>query len=187
MTSKVGFLVAVGLVVGAAMGITAGLLGGTHVAGTTSTPPKCRGSELAGAYVRSGAGLGNLGVVVAVTNVASTACRLEGYPILRGLRGGRWHALRASHGTYFGNLSPALLQPREGGALLLGTSDGCQALNQPSPRKVRQAAVANTYAELTVTLPDHRGAFHITGLRIDVACGLAESQVGWRTGFTYLI
>ena len=177
-----------GLVVGAAVLSRGGLGGGTQAAGSTtwSTPP-CRGSELAGAYVRAMAGLGNLGVVASVTNVATTTCRLEGYPVLRGLRDGRWHPLKASHGTYFGDLTPTNLHPREGGAMLLGTFDGCQALNQRSQRKVRQAEAANTYSELVVTLPDRRGSFHIAGVSFDVACGLAESQVGWRTGFTYLL
>ena len=185
--SEVGLLAVSGLLAAAAVLVTAGVDGRTHVAVATTTTPACRGSELAGAYVRTGAGLGNIGVVAVVTNVASTTCRLEGYPALRGLRDGRWHPLKASHGTYFGNLTPTILDPREGGALLLGTYDTCQALNQPSQHKVRQAEAANTYSELTVTLPDRRGSFHISGVSIDVACGLAESQLGWRSGFTYLI
>lgn len=183
--SRARALVAFGLAVGGlAVTTSAVLVGEAHAA--TVTPPVCRGAELAAAYVDSGAGLGNTSTVIAVTDVGTTACRLEGYPLLRGLHDGRWRPLVAHHGTYFGDLGPTTLQPRESGAFLLGTDDGCQAINQPSRKRDAQVEAANTYVEVVAALPHGKATFHVTGIHLDVACGLDETAVGWRASFGYL-
>jgi Protein of unknown function (DUF4232) len=151
-----------------------------------STPPVCHGAELAGTYVTSGAGLGNTSTVIAVTDVGTTACRLVGYPTLRGLHDGTWHHLAVHHGTYFGNLAPTTLQPRESGAFVLGTNAACAAINGPNQKRDDQVAAANTYVEVVATMPSRAATFRVAGIRIDVACGLDETAVGWRAHFQYL-
>lgn len=178
-------LVAVGLLVGA-LGVATSAVLVAEAQAAAVAAPACHGDELAGAYVTSGAGLGNTSTVVAVTDVGTTACRLEGYPTLRGLHDGRWRSLAAHHGTYFGNLGPTTLQPRESAAFVLGTSDGCVAINGPNPKKDAQVEAANTYVEVVAALPQGAATFHVSGIRIDVACGLDETAVGWRADFTYL-
>ncbi len=142
---------------------------------------ECRGADLVGLQMGSGAGLGNQENIVGVVNVGTASCRLGGYPGLEGTRNGHAYPLTVSgHGTYFGDLSPTVLAPRMLGALLLATDDGCQALNQPTQAADRAAMAAHSYTGVEIELPLHDGVVVVNGVRFDTACGLSSSRLGWR-------
>jgi hypothetical protein len=123
--------------------------------------------------------------MIGILNVGETSCRLGGYP---GLEGVRDHHLSHLHitglGTYSGNLEPVVLAPRITGALIVGTEDACPALNNPNQHKVAATAAAHTYTNLYVVLPDHGGSVLVRGAKIDTACGLWVSRLGWSKGFS---
>jgi hypothetical protein len=159
------------------MGASAGLS-----SASASPIAPCSGSSLWAAYIGSAGATGNLIYTIALINVSHSACRLEGYPKLRGFRNSRWYWLPISqHGTYAGNLSPTILSPRMSGELLLSTADDCNALNTGGQTRIKKAMLANTYTNLSIELPDSDDDIFLTGLDIDIACGLEESQLGWRS------
>ncbi len=146
---------------------------------TLASAPACLATQLRASMGRGGAGLGNDLTVVVFTNTGG-ACRLSGYPDLVGQRvTGTPVLLRARKtGTYFGNLVPTDLATRGRGELLLGTADGCTALNEPSQAEDAGHARADTYASLKVILPNGVGSLSVDHISLDVACGLDESQLG---------
>lgn len=146
---------------------------------TTLAPaPPCRASQLRATKAFGGAATGNLATLVILTNTGST-CRLGGYPTLIGISQvrGRVH-LSARHGTFFGNLIPADLAKGRSGRLLLGTSDGCDAINQPNQAVVERNMRENTYAELVIVFPNGAGSLTASTYPFDVACGLDTSELG---------
>ncbi|HSN03191.1 MAG TPA: DUF4232 domain-containing protein [Acidimicrobiales bacterium] len=152
----------------------------TSTSTTLAPAAECRARQLRASVGPSGAGLGNVVSTIVFTNLGST-CRLSGYPDLTGAtatrRSGPIHVHKT--GTYFGNLIPANLATGQRGLLLLGTSDGCAALNGPSQAQIRASQRANTYHQVTVVLPRGRGSLR-ANVTFDVACGLDESQLGVR-------
>jgi hypothetical protein len=56
-------------------------------AARTTVTARCKGANLAGAFVANNLGAGNALITIAVTNVGTSACRLGGYPALLGIRG----------------------------------------------------------------------------------------------------
>lgn len=152
----------------------------TSTTTTLAPAPPCVARQLRASAGVGGAGLGNVVSTVIFTNVGST-CRLSGYPDLYGATATRARgpiAVRKS-GTYFGNLVDADLATGQHGLLLLATSDGCAALNQPSQVQIRARQRSDTYHRVTIVLPQGRGSLE-ANVTIDVACGLDESQLGAR-------
>jgi hypothetical protein len=152
----------------------------TSTTTTLAPAPACVASQLRASTGPSGAGLGNIVSTVVLTNVGST-CRLAGYPDLYGATATRAPGPIAAHksGTYFGNLIAADLATGQHGQLLLGTGDACSALNQPSQARIQANQRDDTYHHVTIILPRGRGSLG-TDVTVDVACGLAESQLGVR-------
>ncbi len=149
---------------------------------TTLAPARpCIARNLKAAAGQGGAGLGNDLSVVLFTNVGPT-CRLSGYPDLMGSTATHGPALLTvgKNGTYFGDLIPANLTHGQRGHLLLGTADGCNALNEPSQSLDMANVRADTYHAVTVLLPGDNGSIVVDHVTFDVACGLDESQLGVR-------
>ena len=141
----------------------------------------CRSSQLETRPGRGGVGLGNELTVVVFTNTGPL-CRLSGYPNLEGETAThQWRPLGVrKSGTYFGGLNGTDLATGRSGLLLLGTSATCNALNSPSPARNLANERAFTYDTIRVLLPHGGGTASVNGVHLDVACGLAESQLGIR-------
>jgi hypothetical protein len=150
----------------------------TTATAAKSALPLCSGSWLWASYGGSNGAGGTIIYTIALTNVSKHTCRLEGYPRIVGYENGVTRSLRVSHGSYAGNLRPTVLSFRESGRLLLSTADGCNALNTGGQSKIRKVAAANTYNDLGLYLPGG-GSVMVSGIKIDVACGLGISQFGW--------
>jgi len=148
---------------------------------TTTLAPAhpCTARDLKASVGQGGAGLGNDLSVLIFTNIGPI-CRLSGYPDLLGRTATHGSALLAvsKSGTYFGSLITADLAHGQRGELLLGTGDGCVALNEPSQSADAANARADTYHAVTVLLPHDSGSVLIDHVTFDVACGLDESQLG---------
>jgi len=158
-----------------------GLAGSTQSSfgATTGSIQACEGTDLAGAFAHSNLYAGGGIVTFAITNVGTSKCRLGGYPKLLGIRGGHEYPLsHVVHGTQGGNLYPTTLTPRMSGAFILDTSLGCNANVGPLP-------VADTYRGIVIVLPNGHGHVWIPGVRLEVPCGLGESQLGWSKGFVF--
>jgi len=150
---------------------------------SSSTPhvAPCKGGNLWGAYLGYGAATGHFIYTIALINVAHTTCKLSGYPKIQGIRDKRTYTLHVSkHGTFAGNIPSTVLSPRMSGELLLSTADDCNALNTGGTTKIDKVAAANTYTILTIELPNSTGVVNVTGIKVDIACGLEISQLGWR-------
>ncbi|MGA9077787.1 MAG: hypothetical protein WB383_05600 [Acidimicrobiales bacterium] len=117
--------------------------------------------------------------VVVLTNTGPT-CRLGGYPKLIGISptGGEVRLIARQYRTYFGNLIPADLRKGQSGELLLGTSNGCNAFNQPSQAAVERIVKAHTYDEVVIILPTGEGSVTASTYPFDTACGFDESELG---------
>lgn len=155
--------------------------GSVAASASTSHVAPCKGSNLWGAYVGYGAATGHFIYTIALVNVGHTTCKLSGYPTMQGRRGTRNFPLSISkHGTFAGDLPSTVLRPRMSGELLLSTADDCNALNTGGTSKIKQVMAAKTYTNVTIELPNSRGNVYVTGITIDIACGLGVSQLGWR-------
>jgi hypothetical protein len=153
---------------------------GTAASATNSQVPLCTGSDLLGAYAGYGAATGNFIYDVVLINVGHTSCRLNGYPTIQGINGGRTFNLHISkHGTFAGNLLPTELSPRMSGRLLLSTADNCNALNLGGTSEIERVAAAHTYSHVSIRLLGSALEVDVPGLTIDVACGLEVSRMGW--------
>lgn len=153
---------------------------GTPAAAASQIAP-CQGGNLWGAYIDTGAATGNFVYNIALVNVGHISCRLNGYPGIQGMRGGRIYDLHvARHGTFAGNLAPTVLSPRMSGELILSVADNCNALNTGGISKIKKIAAANTYSNLTVKLPGAAGDVYLFGFKVDIACGLDVSRLGWK-------
>jgi len=140
----------------------------------------CSGSNLVGALVSKQVVTGHEVTTIAVTNVGSSACSLRGYPGLVGLKGSERRKLRVTkHGTYGGNLEPAVLAPRMSGALIIGTGDLCAPYYGVPP-------AGHTYSGLILVLPGNKGDVIVVGVAINTSCYLAESRLGWRRNFSIM-
>lgn len=151
----------------------------TTTSTTLALAPPCTAEHLRATTGQGGAGLGNELSVIVLTNTGPT-CRLGGYPDLYGstpTRPAGMVPVRKT-GTYFGNLMPADLGPRQHGELLLGTGEACPALNEPSQAQDQAHQRADTYHGLTIVLAHGRGSLRAPGVSVDVACGLTESRLG---------
>jgi hypothetical protein len=150
---------------------------------SASTPhiAPCKGNNLWGAYVGRGAATGHFIYTIALINVGHTTCKLSGYPNIQGIRDNRTYTLDVNkHGTFAGNLPSTVLSPRISGELLLSTADDCNALNTGGITKIDKVAAANTYTNLTIELPNSNGDVYLSGIKVDIACGLEISQLGWK-------
>lgn len=126
--------------------------GPTHPASGSvkSSVPACKGSNLIAAFAYSNVYAGAV-ITVAVVNVGTSACRLNGYPKLLGVREGHEYAIaNVIHGTQDVNLRPANLAPRVSGALILDTPLGCNANAYPYP-------VSDQYTGVVIVLPGDDG------------------------------
>jgi hypothetical protein len=151
-------------------------------AGASTQIAPCQGSDLWGAYISTGAATGNYIYNIAIINIGHTTCRLSGYPRIQGTRGSRTYDLQvARHGTFAGNLSPTVLAPRMIGELILSVADNCNALNTGGITKINEVAAANTYSNLTLKMPGAAGDVYLSGFKVDIACGLDVSRLGWNT------
>lgn len=149
----------------------------TIAASPPGTP--CRAADLRATPGRGGAGLSNDLTVVVLTNISRAACGVGGYPRLIGVKAaGATVALNASHGTYFGDLTPAVLPPGGQAKLYLGTYTACSALNQPDQAAVQANSAANTYTGVVIELPADLGSVQANDIQFDTACGLSVSQLG---------
>ena len=138
----------------------------------------CTGSNLVGAFVSSQFATGHVVTTIAITNVGTTTCTLEGYPGLIGLRDKEKISLHVTaHGTYGGNLRPAILRPRMSGALIIGTGDLCAPYYGVPP-------AGHSYSGLILVLPKNKGVIPVLGVTLDTTCFLVESQLGWRDHFS---
>jgi len=154
--------------------------GNSPVSASTSRIALCRGTNLWGAYVATGAATGNFIYTIALINVGDTTCRLTGYPKIQGVKDDRTYDLPISkHGTFAGNLGSTVLSPRMSGELLLSVADNCNALNTGSTSAINKVAATNTYSDLTIKLPGAAGDVYVTGFKVDIACGLDVSRLGW--------
>jgi hypothetical protein len=155
-------------------------IGDSLALASTNRVAPCQGDNLWGAFVATGAATGNFIYTIALINVGDTSCRLNGYPRIQGMRNGRTFSLRLSrHGTFAGNLSPTTLSPRMSGKLLLSVADNCNALNTGGIAKVEKLAAADTYSNFTIRLPGTGGDVYVSGFKVDIACGLEVSRLGW--------
>ena len=141
---------------------------------------ECRSRNLVGFSLGQGAAAGNLSNIIGIMNRGTSSCRLGGYPGLVGTRLGHGYPLVAGRGTFFGDLSPTVLASREVGALILGTEDGCPAINQPNNLAAQRAEIAaHSYSGLIIELPLHDGFVRVDNVHFDTACTLESSRLGW--------
>lgn len=120
--------------------------------------PACAGSNLVGAFVSNQIASGHVVTTVAITNVGITTCTLGGYPGLIGIQGNEKIALHVTaHGTYGGNLRPAILRPRSSGALIIGTGDLCAPYYGVTP-------AGHSYSGLILVLPKNKELFRCLAL-----------------------
>lgn len=141
------------------------------------TVPPCDGSNLVGAFVSNQAGMGHVVTTIDITNVGRKTCALGGYPTLVGIRGTREFRLRVTgHGTYGGNLRPTNLAARMSGALIVSTDDMCGPYYGVIPP-------GHSYSGMIVVLPKNGGTVRVPDVSFDTTCGLAVSQLGWRSHF----
>ncbi len=162
------------------LGAPLAAFGSSPASASASQIALCRGNNLWGAYIDTGAATGNFIYNIALINVGHTSCRLTGYPKIQGVKGDRTYALPISkHGTFAGNLTSTVLSPRMSGELLLSVADNCNALNTGSTSAINKVAAANTYGDLTIKLPGDAGDVYLSGFKVDIACGLDVSRVGW--------
>jgi hypothetical protein len=160
-------------------------LGGTASASAATQVESCHGNQLVGVFVRTGVWTGNLDTLIFVSNVSDSTCRLGGYPTLFGVRDGHRYRLHVtSHQVLSNDLAPTTLKPRMSGALIIGTGDACSVLNQTGHAAV---AAAHTYTGLVLMLPDNGGVITVLGMKLDTACYLSETQLGWRTPFPMML
>jgi hypothetical protein len=169
------------LIVTSAISVSTLLSVGTRIPAASAASvaaPSCAGSNLVGAFVSNQAGTGHVITTIAITNVGTTNCTLGGYPGLVGLRGKKEIKLHVTaHGTYGGNLRPAILAPRMSGALIIGTGDLCAPYYGVPP-------AGHSYSGLIVVLPKNMGVVPVPGVVLDTTCYLVESQLGWRDHFS---
>jgi hypothetical protein len=132
-----------------------------------------------GAFAHSNGYAGGGIITIVVVNVGTSTCRLGGYPQLLGIRDGHEYAFtKVDHGTQDVNLETAILAPRMSGALILDTSDGCNANVYPYP-------VLDQYTGVVILLPHDNGRVKVAGVPLYVPCGIGESQLGWAKGFIF--
>ncbi len=146
---------------------------------TTLAPaPPCTASDLRAKSGEGGAAAGNLANPIVLSNVSRSTCRLAGYPDLVGIRkSGALHALAATHLSMFGPLDPANLSPGQSGRLVIGTEDGCQALNAPAAVAAANS-VGHRFDGVEVVLPDRRGILRVDHVVFNTACGVSETGLG---------
>jgi hypothetical protein len=149
--------------------------------GAVSSPvTACEGANLAGVTASSNVYAGGAIIVLAITNIGTSACQLGGYPTLLGIRGGHEYALsHVGEGpTQDGQLHSTVLRARQAGALILNTTLGCNANATPLP-------VVDEYTGLVILLPHHQGHVKILGVPLSMPCGVSESALGWAKGFVF--
>lgn len=187
-------------VIAAACGHTTGTAGQPHAqavvpwldspatTATTTSPtlppakaPLCQAGQLQGSAGRAGAATGNIGQDIDLTNTSDTTCQLSGWPTaVAGVRPNGTHVvLGAHHGTFFGDLLPIDVRPGQQGQVILGTSDGCGALNGPSQAVIQANQANNTYASVILGMPGG-GTVSVQGVNTMLACGLDVSEFGSR-------
>lgn len=139
----------------------------------------CKGVDLVGAFAGSNLYAGGAIITLAITDVGISTCRLGGYPKLLGIRGNHEYTLaNVGHGTQDTALAPTTLVPRESGALILDSNDGCSANVYPLP-------AADKYTGVVILLPNGEGRVKVLGVPLWVPCGLSESQLGWAKRFAF--
>jgi hypothetical protein len=144
------------------------------------TVPFCSGSNFVGGWVSTNGAGGMSFFEVAFINEGNTTCRLTGYPTIQGYRNNREYPLTVGHmGDSLFDIVPTVVAPRMSGEMVLATSAFCDALNTGSHAAIQKTIVKNTYT-VSVKFPHFNDPISIDGLRVDVACGLDITQVGWR-------
>lgn len=130
----------------------------------------CRPSDLRVSPGQSGVGLGNTNLRIQFTNRSATSCVLIGYPTVAGVSAtGAITALRASHGSYFGDPGPsANIAPGQTAAVNVSGADACEPA---------QNGQHKLYQVLRIGLPGG-GSVEATGARFDAMCGVSVSRFG---------
>jgi hypothetical protein len=179
-----GLLAVIGTCVTSSVALTASKLDIAASASAATSVKSCHGSQLVGAFVRTGIWGGNLDSLILFTNISNSVCRIWGYPRLVGLRDGQQYRLHVtSHEVLASGLAPAVLKPRMSGALIIGTGDTCPVLNQTNGA----AARAHRYDGLDVVLPKDGGTITVFGVTLDTTCYLSETQLGWQNPFPMML
>lgn len=145
-----------------------------------STSRPCNGNYFVGAWTGVNGAEGTSIFDLAFINEGGVSCRLSGYPTIQGYRSNREYRLSAEHvrdNTF--DISPTIVAPRMSGEMVITTSALCDALNTGSRAELQQVVAKNTYT-ISVKFPHSYHTIYIYGLRIDVACGLEVTQLGWR-------
>jgi len=147
---------------------------------SAATVPLCSGNNFVGGWVGTNGAGGTSFFDVAFINEGQTTCRLTGYPTIQGYRNNREYPLTAAHmkDSVF-DIAPTVVAPRMSGEIILATSAFCDALNTGSHAAIQKIIVKNTYT-VSIKFPHFNDPISVDGLRIDVACGLDITQVGWR-------
>ena len=112
-------------------------------------------------------------VPIYLTNIRKETCRLSGYPSLTAITtSGARIPLRPGHGTYFGDMTAANLNPGARGEFLLAGTDAC--FNAPTTTVPPVA-----YRAVVIDLPNHRGSVTTKSFPpCGYAYGFDESQLG---------
>ncbi len=140
--------------------------------------PPCRSSQLSASLAGVGVATGHTATTIAFTNQGHT-CRFSGYPNLGGTNdSSEKTVLHPSRKGFFPSLTPTDLKGGQKGQLVLGTGDACSALNSPNQTQVSSTAAGDTYTAVTIQLPHKDGSLTVSGLTIDVSCGLSETPLG---------
>lgn len=135
--------------------------------------PACTSAQLDAKTETGGAAAGNLEGRIRLTNTSTSPCTLTGYPTsFVGVRAdGSQQTLRPHHGTFFDGDGywPANLKQGEAASVTIGTADGCEALNQPTPHP-------DPFRGEIVGLPG--GGTVTADAGFDPSCGLDIGELG---------
>jgi hypothetical protein len=119
---------------------------------------------------------------IVFVNLGRTSCRLAGYPVIQGKGIHGFVRLNPIHdATVSGTFKPTELAPRMAGEMVIATDSSCGLINSANYKRNLRIESEHTYTELYLYLPGGKGSVLVSGLNLDIACGMVIGPLGWRT------
>jgi hypothetical protein len=153
------------------------------IAGASSaTPPLCSSNNILAANGGvSGAMMKEYDWIIFV-NLGPTSCRLAGYPSIEGKGIQGFVRLNPIHdATVSGTFKPTVLAPRMAGEMVIATDSSCGLINSANYKRNLRIEREHTYTALYLYLPGGNDSVLVSGLNLDIACGMVIGPLGWRT------